>query len=147
MAILVTEDDIRRSGRQHYSLDNTALKSFRFEGENPPGTPTDWSGVDLTYRDPCFVLTCKRDRGPAFEIVEPRQPWSWRKMLTRLDDATLTRTIGPGVTAIFCQPMQSMEQIMAGASDIITCLLASCSCDHKREHIAKHGGVITFCRR
>ena len=85
--------------------------------------------------------------GPAFSMVEPQQPWSWRKTLHRFDDDTLTRIIGPGVTAIFCQPMQSMEQSMAGASDIITCLLASSSCDHKREHIAKHGGVITFCRR
>ena len=67
-------------------------------------------------------------------MVEPQQPWSWRKTLSRFDDDTLTRTIGPGVTAIFCQPMKSMEPIMAGASDIITCLLASSSYDHKPEH-------------
>ena len=110
-------------------------------------TPLDWSGVDLTHSDPYPVQTVRRDKGPAFSMVEPQQPWSWRKTLNRFDDDTLTRIIGPGVTAIFCQPMQSMEQSMAGASDIITCLLASSSYDHKREHIANHGGVITFCRR
>ena len=108
-------------------MDNTALKSIRFQGENPPGTPLDWSGVDLTHSDPYPVLTVRRDKGPAFSMVEPQQPWSWRKMLNRFDDDTLTRIIGPGVTGIFCLPMQSM----AGAS----------SYDHKREHFAKHGGV------
>ena len=46
--------------------------------------------------------------------------------MDRFDDDTLTRIIGPGVTAIFCQPMGR-----PGAS----------SYDHKREHFAKHGGV------
>ena len=46
-------------------------------------------------------------------------------MLNRLDDATLERVIGPGVTSIFCQPMGK-----PGAS----------SYDHAREHFAKHGG-------
>ena len=107
-------------------MDNTALKSIRFEGEMPPGTPLDWSGVDLTHSDPYPVLTVRRDKGPAFSMVEPQQPWSWRKMLNRFDDATLTRIIGPGVTGIFCLPMHS-----AGAS----------SYDHRREHFARHGGV------
>ena len=107
-------------------MDNTALKSFRFERENPPGTPTDWSGVDLTHRDPCLVLRLKRTKGPAFEMVEPRQEWSWKRMLNRLDDATLERVIGPGVTSIFCKPIGK-----PGAS----------SYDHKREHHANHGGV------
>ena len=147
MAIRVTFEEIRAAGKQDWRLDNTALKSIRFQGESPEGTPIDWAGVDLTHSDPYPVLTLRRGKGPAFEMVEPQQPWSWRKMLNRFDDDTLTRIIGPGVTAIFCQPMQSMEQSMAGASDIITCLLASSSCDHKREHIAKHGGVITCCRR
>ena len=64
--------------------------------------------------------------GPAFSMVEPQQPWSWRKMLDRFDDDTLTRIIGPGVTGIFCQPMGH-----PGAS----------SDNHKREHFAKHGGL------
>ena len=127
MATLVTFDEIRAAGTQDRRLDNTALKSIRFQGESPPGTPLDWKGVDLTHRDPYWVLTCRRGEGPAFEMVEPQQPWSWRKMLNRFDDDTLTRIIGPGVTGIFCMPMQSM----AGAS----------SNDHKREHFAKHGGV------
>ena len=108
-------------------MDNTALKSIRFQGEEPEGTPIDWDGVDLTHSDPYLVLTLRRGKGPAFSMVEPQQPWSWRKMLNRFDDATLTRIIGPGVTGIFCLPMQSM----AGVS----------SYDHKREHFAKHGGV------
>ena len=45
--------------------------------------------------------------------------------MNRFDDATLTRIVGPGVTAIFCQAMGK-----PGAS----------SYDHKREQFAKHGG-------
>ena len=145
MAILVTFEEIRAAGHQDWQLDNTALKTIRSQGEVPPFL--HWSGVDLTHSDPYPVLTLERGNGPEFELVEPQQEWSWRRMLNRFDDVNLRRTIGPGVTAIFCQPMQIMEQNMSGASDIITCLLASSSCDHKREHIAKHGGVITCCRR
>ena len=105
MAILVTFEEIRAAGTQDWRLDNTALKSIRFQGENPPGTPLDWSGVDLTHSDPYPVLTVRRDKGPAFSMVEPQQPWSWRKMLNRFDDDTLERIIGPGVTGVFCQPM------------------------------------------
>ena len=64
--------------------------------------------------------------GPAFSMVEPQQPWPWRKMLNRFDDDALTRTIGPGVAGIFCQPMGH-----PGAP----------SYDRRREHFAKHGGV------
>ena len=111
-------------------MDNTALKSIRFQGESSPGTPLDWKGVDLTHRDPYWVLTCRRGVGPAFEMVEPQQPWSWRKMLNRFDDDLLTRIIGPGVTGIFCQPMQVWDHHGCRSSY-----------DHKREHFAKHGGV------
>ena len=108
-------------------MDNTALKSIRFQGESPPGTTLDWSGVDLTHSDPYPVLTVRRDKGPAFSMVEPQQPWSWRKMMNRLDAATLKRVIGDGVTGIFCQPIGTSE----GAS----------SYDHRREHFARHGGA------
>ena len=113
MAILVTFEKIRAAGVQDWRLDNTALKTIRSQGEVPP--ILHWSGVDLTHSGPYPVLTIRRDKGPAFSMVEPQQPWSWRKTLNRFDDDTLTRIIGPGVTAIFCQPMQIMEQIMAGA--------------------------------
>ena len=46
--------------------------------------------------------------------------------MNRFDDDTLRRIIGPGVTAVFCQPM--------GQPD-------ASSYDHKREHFARHGGV------
>ena len=107
-------------------MDNTALKSIRFQGESPPGTPLDWSGVDLTHSDPYPVLTVRRDKGPAFSMVEPQQPWSWRMMLNRFDDDTLTRIIGPGVTGIFCQPMLCLKRI----SD--QCTLVESSYDHRR---------------
>ena len=107
-------------------MDNTALKSIRFQGEDPEGTPIDWDGADLTHSDPYLVLTLRRGKAAAFEMVEPQQPWSWRKMLNRFDDATLTRIIGPGVTGSFCQPIGR-----PGAS----------SYDHMREHVAKHGRV------
>ena len=90
MAILVTFEGIRAAGEQDWRLDNTALKSIRFQGESPPGTPLDWSGVDLTHSDPYLVLTVWRDKGPAFEIVEPQHPWPWRKMLNRFEDASLS---------------------------------------------------------
>ena len=126
MAILVNFEEIRAAGKQDWRLDNTALKSIRFQGESPPGTPLDWSGVDLTHSDPYPVLTVRRDKGPAFSMVEPQQPWSWRKMLNRFDDDTLTRIIGPGVTGIFCQPMLCLKRI----SD--QCTLVETSYDHKR---------------
>ncbi len=103
--VVATFEDIRAVGKQDWRLDNTALKSIRFQGENPPGTPLDWSGVDLTHGDNYPVLTVTRAKGPAFSMGEPQQPWSWRKMLNRFDDVNLRRIIGLGVTAIFCQPM------------------------------------------
>ena len=102
---IVTLEEIRAAGRQPWHLDSTALKSIRYQGENPAGTPIDWSGLDLTNRDPYPVLTVHRDTGPAFTMGEPQQPWSWRKMLNRFDDCTLRRIIGPGVVAIFCEPI------------------------------------------
>ena len=117
----MTVEEIRAAGHQDWKLDNTALKSIRFQGEDPEGTPIDWGGVDLTHSDPYLVLTLRRGKGPAFEMVEPQQPWSWRKMLNRFDDATLTRIIGPGITGIFCKPMGNP--------------LAP-SYDHRRKHFA-----------
>ncbi len=50
--------------------------------------------------------------------------------MNRFDDDLLTRIIGPGVTGIFCQPMQVWDHHGCRSSY-----------DHKREHFAKHGGV------
>ena len=121
MAILVNFEEIGAAGKQDWRLDNTALKSIRFQGESPLGTPWDWSGVDLTHSDPYFVLTIKRGNGPEFELVEPQQEWSWRRMLNRFDDVNLRRIIGPGITGIFCKPMGNP--------------LAR-SFDHRRQHFA-----------
>ena len=88
MAILVTFEEIRAAGEQDWRLDNTSLKTIRSQGEVPPFL--HWSGVDLTHSDPYPVLTLKRDKGPAFEMVEPQQPWSWRNMLNRFEDASLS---------------------------------------------------------
>ena len=63
MAIIATFEDIRAAGKQDWRLDNTALKSIRFQGENPPGTPLDWFGVVLAHSDPYPVLTVTRDKG------------------------------------------------------------------------------------
>ena len=52
MATLVTLDEIRAAGHQDWKLDNTALKSIRFQGESSVGIPLDWMGVDLTHSDP-----------------------------------------------------------------------------------------------
>ena len=91
MALLVTFEEIRAAGEQDLRLDNTALKSIRFQGESPPGIPLGWSGVGLTHSGPCPVLTVRRDKkGPASEMVEPQQPWTWRKLLNRFEDARLS---------------------------------------------------------
>ena len=50
--------------------------------------------------------------------------------MNRLDDATLRRIIGCGVTGIFCQPMEVWDHHGCRSSY-----------DHKREHFGKHGGV------
>ena len=63
MAIRVTLEEIRAAGQQDWRLDNTALKSIRFQCESPPGTPLDWSGVDLTHSDPYPALRVRRDNG------------------------------------------------------------------------------------
>ena len=119
MAILVTFEEIRAAGVQDWRLDNTALKTIRSQGEVPLFFAL--VGVDLTHSDPYPVLTIKRGNGPAFELVEPQQQWSWRKMLNRFDDVNLRRIIGPGITGIFCKPMGNP--------------LAR-SYDHRRQHFA-----------
>ena len=119
MAILVTFEEIRAAGEQDWRLDNTALKTIRSQGEVPPFL--HWSGVDLTHSDPYLVLTMERGNGPEFELVEPQQEWSWRRMLNRFDDVNLRRIIGPGITGIFCKPMGNP--------------LAR-SFDHRRQHFA-----------
>ena len=63
MAIIANFEGIRAAGKQDWRLDNTALKSIRFQGESPPGTPIDWAGVDLTHSDPYLVMTVRRDKG------------------------------------------------------------------------------------
>ena len=119
MPILVTYADIRAAGHPDWRLDNTALKTIRYQGEPPPFL--HWSGVDLTHSDPYLVLTLERGNGPEFELVEPQQEWSWRRMLNRFDDVNLRRIIGPGITGIFYKPMGNP--------------LAR-SYDHRRQHFA-----------
>ena len=119
MAILVTFEEIRAAGHQDWRLDNTALMTIRSQGEVPP--VLHWSGVELTHSDPYLVLTMERGNGPEFELVEPQQEWSWRRMLNRFDDVNLRRIIGPGITGIFCKPMGNP--------------LAR-SFDHRRQHFA-----------
>ena len=53
-----------------------------------------------------------------YELQEPKQPWSWRRMLAGFNDATLERIVGPGVRRIVCMAI-------AG------------SYDHKRHHAAR----------
>ena len=54
----------------------------------------------------------------AYELREPEQPWSWRRMLNGMSDATLERVVGPGIVGIRCQPIHG-------------------SYDHSRRHVAK----------
>ena len=70
MAIIATREDIRAAGTQDWHLDNTALKSIRFQGEEPEGTPIDWDGVDLFDKDPYDVLTVDRTERPAYTLQD-----------------------------------------------------------------------------
>ena len=105
---VVTFDDIRAGPPPHaWALNNTALKSIRDCGEDPPGYPNiaPGYGKELFDRDPFPIQTLQRTTGPAFELVGPEQPWSWRGMLNCFDDETLRRLVGPGITGICCMPL------------------------------------------
>ena len=108
--VCVTKENVRASGRQTWSLNNTALKSIRDTHEDPPGTPTT-NGVDLFDQDPFLIKTLVRDKGMDYQLVEPEHPWSWRAMLNGMTDTTLERVVGSGITGISCKPMpQSYDQ-------------------------------------
>lgn len=83
-------------------------------------TPIDWASVDLFHQGPLPCADSEERQRARVHDCEPEQRWPWRKMMSRLDDATLKRIIGDGITGIFCQP--------------IPC------CDHKRDQFATHGG-------
>ena len=120
MAVVVTVEDIRRSGSgtQRWALNNTALKSLRDSNEQPPGFPTGDGRVDLTNLDPCEVLTLHRTKGMEYELLQPMQPWSWRRMLAGCNNDTLERIVGPGVRRVLCMAIPK-------------------SYDHKRHHAAR----------
>ena len=117
---VATVEDIRRIGvgTQPWALNNTALKSLRDSNEQPPGFPVGDGLVDLTNLDPFEVYTLHRTVGMEYELQEPKQPWSWRRMLAGFNDATLERIVGPGVRRIVCMPITG-------------------SYDHKRHHAAR----------
>ena len=117
---VATVEDIRRIGvgTQPWALNNTALKSLRDSNEQPPGFPVGDGLVDPTNLDPFEVYTLHRTVGMEYELQQPRQPWSWRRMLAGFNDATLERIVGPGVRRIVCMPITG-------------------SYDHKRHHAAR----------
>ena len=101
--------DVRASGQQAWSLNSTALKHIRDTGEDPPGIPIldpgGLDGLDLFDRDPFPIMTLKRSTGMHYELVPPLQPWSWRRMLNAMTDATLKQVVGPGIIGISCEPL------------------------------------------
>ena len=119
MAVVVTVEDIRSSGSgtQCWALNNTALKSIRTCNEQPPGVPVGEGLVDLTNLDPYEVYTLERSVGMEYELKEPTQPWSWRRMLAGCNNDTLERIVGPGVRRVLCMAIPK-------------------SYDHKRHHAA-----------
>ena len=72
---------------------------------NPPGCPTALRGVDLFPRIKSFIQAFKRRQGWAYELIEPRLPWSWRGFLNCLDDDTLVPVVGAGITGFRCMPI------------------------------------------
>ena len=117
---VATVEDIRRIGvgTQPWALNNTALKSLRDSNEQPPGFPVGGGLVDLTNLDPVEAYTLHRTVGMEYELQQPRQPWSWRRMLAGFNDATLERIVGPGVRRIVCMSIRGRY-------------------DHKRHHAAR----------
>ena len=99
---VATVEDIRRIGA----------------GTQPPGFPVGDGLVDLTNLDPFEVYTLHRTVGMEYELQQPGQPWSWRRMLAGFNDATLERIVGPGVRRIVCMSITG-------------------SYDHKRHHAAR----------
>ena len=102
---IVTQQEIRRWGEQAWELNSTALKSIRDTHEFPAGTPYT-RRVDLFDKDPFYIFTLKRSSGTAYELIEPKQPWSWRKFLNALSDEQLQDVVGEGVADIVCMPIQ-----------------------------------------
>ena len=99
-------------------MNNTALKSIRTCNEQPPGFPVGEGLVDLTNFDTYEVYTLERSVGMEYELKEPTQPWSWRRMLAGCNHDTLERIVGPGVHRVLCMAIPK-------------------SYDHKRHHAAR----------
>ena len=115
--VVVTKEEIRSSGKQAFPLNNTALKSIRDTHEDPPGHPTVRS-VELFDHESFQIKTLRRGKGMDYSLVDPEQPWSWRRMLNAFGDDTLQKIVGDGITNISCKPIPG-------------------SYDHKRRHAAK----------
>ena len=115
---VVLMEDVRASGEQAWALSNTALKSIRDTHENPPGFPiTD--AVDLFEHDPFPIKTLHRTTGMRYELTEPEQPWSWRRMLNGMRLETLARVVGPGIIGICCKPIHgSYDQARRHAAKV-----------------------------
>ena len=122
---VVTVAEIRTWPPQKWELNNTALKSIRDCGEDPPGYPKmpPGYGKELFDRDPFPIQTLRRTKGMHYELVDPVQPWSWRGMLNGFSDPTLVRVVGPGITGICCMPMHGTY-------------------DHARRNAAKELGIV-----
>ena len=93
---------------QPWKLNNTALKSMRHSNEDCPGCPRPdiprW-GVSLFSSDTVQVHTLQRGDKTDYELVQPFQPWSWKKMLRSMDEATRIKVIGDGITDICFGPL------------------------------------------
>ena len=101
---VVTVEEIRGSGKQPWALNDTALKSIRDTHEKPRGFPMV-DKVDLTQMYTYEVLTLNRIKNENYEMVEPWQPWSWRKMLNGLADELLANIVGDGIKSFWCAPI------------------------------------------
>ena len=82
---------------QPWKLNNTALKSLRHSNEERPGCPRldmpKW-GVSLFSSDTVQVHTLQRGDKTDYELVEPFQPWSWKKCSGHLTRTLGTRSLG-----------------------------------------------------
>ena len=81
----------------------TALTFLRDTNENPPGLPVVHRVPLLEHHD-AWITRWTMDMD--YTLEDPMQPWSVLSMLKIMQSQTRERIVGPGITDIFCMPIE-----------------------------------------
>ena len=78
-AVAASPEDLEQMRvKQHFQLNNIALKWIRDTYEDPPGHPTTRC-VDLANSDPLQIGAIDKHTGMSYRFKEGEfEPWSWR---------------------------------------------------------------------